>query len=199
MEGTSFSMDDEETTGVVSAPLGDIGREWVADCLSRGGPLAQAFQAGVHLSRGEVVALVPPETPREKLGEPEWGGVLTRDSDPGRELDLLEAEFIAEGAAYVIADDDLSRVGDPVLADSEDVAPVEGGCVVFWTRLPTADGLRNHLCLGYPSVAFVVSARGGQSHLDVIDDLARGETDLVIALIVGAYDAETWIVWRRNT
>ena len=193
-------MDDEETTGVVRAPLGDIGREWVANCLSRGGPLAQAFQTGVHLGRGEVVALVPPETPREKLGEPEWGGVLTRDSDPGRELDLLEAEFIAEGAAYVIAEDDLGRVGDPVLADSEDVAPVgDLGNVVFWTRLPTPDGLHTHVPCGYPSVAYVASAREGQSHLDVIDDLARGETDLVIALTVGAYDAETWIVWRRNT
>jgi hypothetical protein len=190
-------MDVQRSTVIARVPLGDGGRSWVADCLSRGGPLSQAFLRRADLSQGEALALAPPGTPEHVLAEPEWGGVATV---AGAEvaLDEIGAELIAAGATYVIAEKDVYRVGDQSLRGCDNVVPVGGGEVVFWKRLEIGEHLHESVWLGYPGVAFVARSRDGETYLDVIAALAKGETEAVIALTVGAYDAETWIVWRRT-
>ena len=180
----------------------DVGRAWVIEQVGdqrlRPAPLPSIEGGEVLWVHGAEPA---PSGPDPDQGEDAYDAA---DGAIGRLL-------ASWGPLVLVVENDLSREGDrdwsagsplPVM-DRPDAAAVDGR-VLHWMLVEPGGGeaVSDHLrgsSSGYPTVAYCVPAsfasRLGSQQWDLA--LATELASSAIAIVVSAFDATGWLVWRR--
>lgn len=187
-----------------------IADDWLSYSLSQGqvqviSPAAQQF---IEEHEGHAYALAPEGVDPARLARPREGAVMTPGTGSPREaLARVLDTLVEHGADCVVVEDEasLKRYPKPSLDGLLKTAFV-GEQVVHWAGLSGgAEGavIAVHRgSFGYPTNAFVTSASEEELGLvdgaDIGHDIAGLVMGSLIAVIVAAYDAETYIIWEPN-
>lgn len=153
---------------------------------------------------GYAYALAPETVDPARLAKPREGGVVTTGGARAALAKVLEG-LAERGAVCVVVEDELSlkRHPKPSLDGLLRTAFV-GEQVIHWAGLE--DGTGDAIVAvhrgsgGYPTNAFVTSASAEQLGLvdgaDVDHDIAGPVVGSLMAVVVAAYDDETYIIWE---
>jgi hypothetical protein len=184
-----------------------IALDWLRHSLGQGEVISPAALKFVTQHEGHAYALAPETVDPARLANPDDGAVITPGTGSPREaLGRVLTTLAQRGAACVVVEDELSEKGD--------ANPSWGGLlltgfvgekVIHWADL--VDGTDDAVVAvhrgagGYPTNAFVTSARAEELGLVDGADLdpaavAGAVVGSLVAVIVAAYDAETYIIWE---
>jgi hypothetical protein len=185
-----------------------VALDWLRYSLGQGeveviSPAARKF---IEEREGHAYTLAPETVDPARLATPRWGGVTgTRAAREGLATAL---EGLAErGAACVIVEDDANRKRYPKPSlDGLLKTAFVGEQVLHWAGLEggaeDAVVAVHRGSLGYPTNAFVTSASAEELGLvdgaDLDSDIAGAVIGSVVAVVVAAYDNETYIIWEPS-
>ncbi len=180
-----------------------VGRTWIAGSLESGGSLSRQLRGSVDLQRGRVQAVLPAE---ENADRPERG-FGARDASSAlllaflRESYGLDVQLVVEDELLRRSDhQDVRKFGTPVVFYEDEVLHVQR-----LSAFDTSDALEEFLnwaSAGHPLNAFLVAANAldPKSWNGTADQAAlqrvAGNVELVI---VGAYDADGFLVWSPDS
>jgi hypothetical protein len=177
---------------------------WLRQSLAQGHALSSAVLASVRLSDGRPYVLVPEDMARERVADLAAGGV-TSTARADQALEGIFGSILDEGGRCLVVEDDLARSRDPVVSTSPFPTAFIDGHVARWVDL-AADGAAGEArrllrmgASGYPLNAFVTSLPAGRLCLvegESLDDIVGLVVGSLIAIVVAAYDAETFLFWR---
>jgi hypothetical protein len=180
------------------------GRPWLEQSLAAGQAISVAILATAPLSQGRFFTFIPDNAEPRQLEFPEKGVFATSVAGPGlaRFLDKL----VEKGAACVLVEDDVLGRGDRQLERMAVPSAFIGEEVVHWcdvksgSCMAAAEGVRES-AFGYPLNAFVVSepvsALGLVNGQQAPDDLVPKVAESLLAVIVSAFDGQSFAVWSR--
>jgi hypothetical protein len=187
----------------VSGVLHELGPEAFAFILeecSYGGPLARSV--AVLPRMGEVMAILPERTPPSDLAD--FGSGDVADGDEVDELAEIIRDLVAGAPDRICVFEDPTRrkddpkgLGIPVFTVADRVYPfisndsghqqvVEAARAAHW----------------YPSIGVISTVEAGQFPKPASEQperLLKHLADSAEVVIVGAYDMESWIAWRRSS
>jgi hypothetical protein len=185
-----------------------IALEWLHYSLGQGEVevISSAVLKFIEERPGHAFTLAPATVDLARLATPRYGGVIeTRSASEGM-TPVLE-KFAEQGAACVVVEDDmrLKRHPKPSVDGLLQTAFV-GEQVLHWAGLESGtEGAITVLrrgSLGYPTNAFVTSASAEEVGLvdgaDLDSDIAGRVVGKLMAVIVAAYDDETYIIWELS-
>lgn len=181
-----------------------IALEWLRESLSQGHLISQKALSVVEERGGHSYALVPRTVDPSRLANPGEGGVIGAGSVQ-RALSSVFDSLMERGGACAVVEDELRRRSDPN-PDLVGLLPTAffGDRVIHWAVL--GDDSESALKVlqrgshGYPTNAFVSSATVDE--LGLVEDMklhpkiADNVADSLVAVIVAAYDAETYLIWE---
>jgi hypothetical protein len=183
-----------------------IALDWLRHSLGQGEVISPAALKLIAGHEGHSYTLAPEAVDPARLATPDSGGVTgTRSAREGLAKVL---EGLAErGAACVVVENDLSLKRDPKPdLDGLLLTGFVGEKVIHWANL--ASGTDDAVVAvhrgasGYPTNAFVTSASaealGVVAGADLDSDIAGRVVGSLMAVIVAAYDAETYIIWEPS-
>jgi hypothetical protein len=185
-----------------------IALDWLRHSLGQGdvevvSPAALKF---IEEHDGHAYALAPETVDPALLATPDSGGVTgTRAAREGL-AKVLEG-LAGRGAACVVVEDELSLKRHPKPSlDGLLLTGFVGEKVIHWANLAggTDDVIVTvHRGSGdYPTNAFVTSAPAEELGLvegaDLDSDIGKAVVASLVAVIVAAYDAETYIIWEPS-
>lgn len=179
---------------------------WLRHSLGQGEALSLATLETMERCEGRSYALLPGDLePKLKL---DFDGILGLDGGPAnRAMARVLDEAGPQGAACVVVEDDLSKKGDanPNRKGSLLTAFV-GQRVIHWAELgadadiDAAVTALNLGASGYPLNAFVTSTNATELGLldgtDVSSDIVSTMIGSLMAVIVGAYDGVSFVIWE---
>lgn len=181
-----------------------IALNWLRYSLGQGGMISPAALKFIEEHKGHAYTLAPDTVDTARLATPRWGGVVTTGGAQAALARVLET-LAERGAACVVVEDELSLKRHPKPSlDGLLLTAFIGEQVLHWAGL--ADGTEAAITAlhrgsgGYPTNAFVASASA--EALGLVDgaDLGSGIGEAVaaslVAVIVAAYDNETYIIWE---
>ncbi len=185
-----------------------VALEWLRHSLGQGeveviSPAALKF---IEEREGHGYALVPETIDPARLTTPRWGGVTRMHAARESLVTVLEG-LVKRGAACVVVEDEANwkRYPKPSL-DGLLLTGFVGEQVIHWAAL--AKGMDDAVVVvhrgsgGYPTNAFVTSASAEELGLVDGADLGSGVAGRVVgslmAVIVAAYDNETYIIWEPS-
>ena len=179
------------------------GAAWVRASLERGRALSAAVLEAVDLAAGGAVAVVPAGTSPERTAALATGG-LAVVHDAADELDAVLSEGVGGRPCTLLVEDAHALASDAwVTARHRPGVATVGDVVVQWLALPARPGEAGAFVRrkggGYPTNAFVVAATPAELGLDPpgpLDALPAAVAAAVEAVVVAAYDAESFVVWR---
>jgi hypothetical protein len=187
-----------------------VALDWLRYSLGQGAvavisPVALKF---IEEREGHAYALAPEGVDPARLAKPSEGAVITSGAGSAREALARVLETLAEqGAACVVVEDELSlrRHPKPSL-DGLLLTGFIGEKVIHWANLAggTDDAVVavNRGSGDYPTNAFVTSASaeglGLVDGADLDPNLAGRVVGSLMAMVVAAYDAETYIIWEPS-
>jgi hypothetical protein len=158
--------------------------------------------------QGHAYTLAPESVDPARLAKPREGAVITPGAGSPREALAQVLTTLAErGAACVLVEDEANRKRDPKPSlDGLLKTAFVGEQVIHWAGLEgsaedavVAVHRGSH---GYPTNAFVTSASAEELGLVDGADLGSGAAGRVVgslmAVIVAAYDNETYIIWEPS-
>ncbi len=181
-----------------------VALDWLRHSLGQGEVISPAALRFIVERQGHAYTLAPETVDPALLATPDSGGVVTTRA--AREGLAKVLEGLAErGAACVVVEDELS--------EKRDANPSWGGRlltgfvgekVIHWANLAggTDDAIvAVHRGSGdYPTNAFVASASaeelGFAGGADLDPSIAGRVVGSLMAVVVAAYDAETFIIWE---
>jgi hypothetical protein len=180
------------------------GRSWLEQSLAAGQIISAAILAAAPLGEGRFFTFIPASAEPGQIEFPEKGIFATSVACPGL------AEFLDKltktGAACVLVEDDVLERGDRQLERMVVPSAFIGDGVVHWcdvksgSRMSAAEAVRES-AFGYPLNAFVVSKSfselGLVSGQQAPKDLALRVTESLLAVIVSAFDGQSFAVWSR--
>lgn len=178
---------------------------WMQSSLSQGAALSQAVRTTVPWTRGDYFAIAPVGWRSADPLNLAVGGVTSSSAAPLALVRVIN-ELAAGADACLIVEDDLRRADDSATKNLPLTSAFIDECLVHWSELPTssADFVAATItrgASGYPLNAFVVSrscrSLGFEPDVQgtaVAPDVASG----VFAIIVSAFDAESFLYWRRS-
>jgi hypothetical protein len=183
-----------------------IALDWLRYSLGQGEVevISSAALKVLEEHRGHAYTLAPETVDPARLANPREGGVIfTRSAREGM-APVLE-KLAEKGAACVVVEDDMRRKRDPKpSADGLLQTAFVGEQVLHWAELK--DGTEGSITvlhrgsLGYPTNAFVTSASAQELGLldgaDLDHDVGGLVVGSLVAVIVAAYDDETYIIWE---
>jgi hypothetical protein len=178
-------------------------QRWLEESLSEGFDLSETVQTDVQLGAGTFQVLIPGTSVRH-LNFREGGITKTGASYEALERRLQELKHV--GAACVLIEDDRWRAGDPAIEQSNLHTGFIGDRVIHWCDLSQATSAAGTETIrmgafGYPLNAFVSTK--SVDELGLVDGqqmpptLSREVAKSLLAVIVAAFDAETFMVWAR--
>jgi hypothetical protein len=187
-----------------------IALDWLRYSLGQG--VVQVVSPGalkfVEEHEGHAYALVPETVDPARLADPRDGAVITPGTGSPREALARVLTTLAErGAVCVVVEDELhlKRHPKPGL-DGLLLTGFLGEKVIHWANL--ADGTDDAVVTvkrgsgDYPTNAFVTSASAEELGLvdgaDLDHDIAGPIVASLMAVIVVAYDAETFMIWEPS-
>lgn len=185
-----------------------IARDWLRYSLGLGeveviSPAALKF---IEEREGYAYALAPEGVDPALLATPRSGGITGTRAAREALARVLDS-FVARGAACVVVEDELSlkRHPKPSLDGLLKTAFI-GEQVIHWAGLE--DGTEDAIIAvhrgsgDYPTNAFVTPVSAEELGLvdgaDLNHDIADPVIGSLMAMIVAAYDAETYIIWEPS-
>jgi hypothetical protein len=191
-------------TRLAEAPI-DEAREWLRYSLTQGFDLSAGVLAADVLSTGSALAIVSTEFSREEFSYA-TGGVLGMRIARLCLVRVLR-QVAAHAAEAVLVEDDLRRRRHPVASWSGLASAFIGERLVHWgdVRPPYSGAV--HVVAegasGYPLNGFVVSRSAAELGLvdgqDAPEHLARDVVSALIAVVVAAFDGESFLLWIRDS
>lgn len=183
-----------------------VALDWLRYSLGQGeveviSPAALKF---IEEHQGHAYTLAPDTVDRARLAKPREGGVVTTGGARAALVKVLET-LTGRGAVCVVVEDDLSLKRHPKPSlDGLLLTAFVGEQVIHWAGLeggPEDAVVAVHRGSGgYPTNAFVTSASAEELGLvdgaDVSHDLGAPVIGSLMAVIVAAYDNETFIIWE---
>jgi hypothetical protein len=184
-----------------------VALEWLRYSLGQGEIVSPAALKLVEEREGHAYALASETVDPAPLAKPSDGGVIEPGAGSSRDAALAQAiETLAErGAACVVVEDELRSRRDPNPSlDGLLLTAFVGEKVIHWAGLEGgADAAVLTLYRGshgYPRNSFVTSAPAQELELldgaDLDHHIAGRVVGSLVAVIVGAYDDETFIIWE---
>jgi hypothetical protein len=181
-----------------------VALEWLRHSLGQGEVISPAALRFIEEREGHAYTLAPETVDRAVLATPRSGGVIkTRAARDGLAKVL---DGLAEGgAACVVVENELRSKRDPkAKLDEMLLTGFVGEKVIHWANL--AHSAEDAVIAvhrgsgGYPTNAFVTSASAEELGLadgaDLDPGIAGRVVGSLVAVIVAAYDAETFIIWE---
>jgi hypothetical protein len=183
-----------------------VALDWLRYSLGQGEIISPAALKFIEEHSGHAYTLAPEGVDPARLVRPREGAVITPGTGSPREALARVLEALAErGAACVVVEDELrlKRHPKPSL-DGLLLTGFVGEKVIHWAGLEggSEDG---RLAVdsgsgGYPTNAFVTSASadalGLSDGADIDPNIAGPVVGSLMAVIVAAYDDETYIIWE---
>jgi hypothetical protein len=183
-----------------------VALDWLRYSLGQGEIISPAALRFIEERAGHAYTLAPDGVDPARLAKPREGAVITPGTGSPREALARVLETLAErGAACVVVEDELSLKRDPKPSlDGLLLTGFVGEKVIHWAGLEGgAEDGRVAVDSGsgdYPTNAFVTSVSAKELGLgddaDLDHDIAGPVIGSLMAVIVAAYDAETYIVWE---
>jgi hypothetical protein len=183
-------------------------REWLCYSLGQGDVISPALLKMVEGRRGRSYVLAPSGTDPGQLASFEHGVIGTGPKAARVALASVLDAMIGRGAACVVVEDELRLKRDPKPSvDGLLHTAFVGERVIHWAAL--AGGTESAILTlhrgssGYPLNAFVTSA--SEQDLCLVDgaDLDQGigsaVAQSILAVIVAAYDAASFLIWEPTT
>jgi hypothetical protein len=194
-------------TARVVEPPRDAALAWMRESLRDGHAVSSATLAAAPFDQGRFRAVVSGDTPEERVSEFRFGGVA--DAGRGADADAALAQLLAglarRGGSCVVIESDVWDRLSPALARVRAPSAFIGDRVVHWADLEPADeAIRTTYASasGYPRNAFIV--RKSCAELGLVDgksldaSFAGEVTTSLLAVLVAAYDAESFLVWEAG-
>jgi hypothetical protein len=183
-----------------------VALEWLRHSLGQGEVeviSSQALQI-IEERRGRAYTLAPVTVDPARLATPRWGGVAGTGGAQAALAKVLEG-LAERGAGCVVVEDEVNwkRYPKPSLDGLLKTAFV-GEQVIHWAGLEGGPEDASVVVYrgsgGYPTNAFVTSASAEELGLvdgaDLDPDIAGPVIGSLVAVIVAAYDDETYIIWE---
>jgi hypothetical protein len=181
-----------------------IALDWLRYSLGQGEAISPSALKLIAEHEGHIYALAPQAVDPARLATPRWGGVTgTHAAQDG--LAKVLGGLAERGASCLMVEDEIRLRRDPrPSVDGLLRTAFVGEAVVHWAELVpgTEDAIRmlQRGSGGHPTNAFVTSASPVELRLADGANLDPGVADTVVgslmAVVVAAYDAETYIVWE---
>jgi hypothetical protein len=180
--------------------------DWLRYSLGQGEVISPAALKFIEEHGGHGYALAPETVDPVRLANPRDGAVITQGTGSPREaLRRVLLTLDERGAACVVVEDELSEKGDAnPNRGGQLLTGFVGEKVIHWANL--AGGMDEAVVAvvdgsgDYPTNAFVTSASAPELGLvdgaDLDHDIATPVVGSLMAVIVAAYDAETYIIWE---
>jgi hypothetical protein len=185
-----------------------IALDWLRYSLGQGEVISPAALKFIQEHEGHAYTLAPETVDPARLAKPSEGAVIGPGTGSPREALARVLETLAErGAACLVVEDELSlkRHPKPSLDGLLKTAFV-GEQVIHWAGLE--GGAEDAILMvhrgshGYPTNAFVTSASEQQLGLvdgaDLYHGIAGPVVGALVAVIVAAYDNETFLIWEPS-
>jgi hypothetical protein len=183
-----------------------LGVGWLKNSLTQGFDLSKAALEVVKAGEGTCKSFISDEIDSYRTNLAEGGMARTGESMAAlaQELNGLALRH----ARCVIVEDDLWRRTDETLEKFNAQSPISfvDNRVIHWCDVKQENGadcvdVVNKGASGYPLNAFVISKFAGELGLvdreDVPEGLPSEVAESLLAVIVAAFDAETFMVWSR--
>jgi hypothetical protein len=183
-----------------------VALDWLRYSLGQGEVISPAALKFIEERQGHAYTLAPETVDTARLAKPREGGVVTTGGARAALAKVLEG-LTERGSACVVVEDELSlrRHPKPSL-DGLLLTAFVGEQVLHWAGLEggpedaiVAVRRGSH---GYPTNAFVTSASaealGLADGADLDSDIAGSVVGSLLAVIVAAYDDETYIIWEPS-
>jgi hypothetical protein len=183
-----------------------VALDWLRHSLGQGKVISPAALKVIGEQRGHAYTLAPDTVDRARLAKPREGGVVTTGGAQAALAKVLET-LAEQGAACVVVEDELGLRRDPKPSlDGLLLTAFVGEQVIHWAGLEggpedamVAVDRGSH---GYPTNAFVMAASADELGLvdgaDLDPDFAGRVVGSLMAVVVAAYDAETFIIWEPS-
>jgi hypothetical protein len=185
-----------------------IALDWLRYSLGLGEVevISSAVLKVIEERRGHAYTLAPETVDPARLAKPREGAVVTTGGAQAALAKVLEG-LAKGGAACVVVEDEANRKRDPKPSlNGLLLTAFVGEQVIHWARL---EGGSEDAILavyrgshGYPTNAFVTSASpqdlGLVDGADLDPDIAGAVVRSLVAVIVAAYDDETYMIWEPS-
>lgn len=183
-----------------------VALDWLRYSLGQGEVISPAALRFIEERQGHAITLAPETVDPTRLATPRYGGVIKTRSAREGIVPVLE-KLAKQGATCVVVEDELSSKRDPKPSlDGLLLTAFVGERVIHWAGLE--DGPEDAIVAvdrgshGYPTNVFVTSASAEALGLvdgaDLDPDIAGPVVGSLIAVIVAAYDDETYIIWEPS-
>jgi hypothetical protein len=180
-------------------------RAWTQRWLAAGHAISATVLAKNPFERGRFRTCVDDQAPPDVGTDFEKAFVATTN-EPDEWLALTLEELLGGGSGCLVVEDDLFRLGDPALADSDIPLAFIGDRVVSWAEIGPGRGgeaVREVMYVGsgYPRNAFLSSRTPDELQLvdraELSTDFSERVAKSLAAVIVAIYDDESYLVWDR--
>jgi hypothetical protein len=185
-----------------------VALDWLRYSLGQGEVISPAALKFIEEHEGRGYALAPETVDAARLTNPDDGAVIIPGTGSPREaLGRVLTTLAESGGACVVVENNLRLKRDPkAKLDKMLLTGFVGEKVIHWAILAgdTDDAVVavHRGASGYPTNAFVTSASAEELGLvdgaDLDSDVAGRVVESLMAVIVAAYDAETYIIWEPS-
>ena len=181
-------------------------REWLRDSLLQGHEISAAMLSSGRIDTGRLAAIIPADTDSDRRTKFETGGLVPGSSGTLAEEKLV-IDLVARGARCVVIEDELAERTDPWIERTRIESAFIGDRVVHWHELTPKSGADACAAVktrssGYPTNAFVTTTTAAELELSrgqaLSDVFASSVVRSTIAVLVAAYDAESFVVWDER-
>jgi len=183
-----------------------IALDWLRHSLGQGEVISPAALKFIEEHEGCSYTLAPETVDPARLTNPREGAVISPGTGSPREaLARVLTTLTERGGTCVVVEDEMSEKGDANPSwGGRLLTAFVGEKVIHWASL--AGGTNSAVVTvnsgsgDYPTNAFVTLASADELTLvegaDVVSDIAGRVVGSLLAVIVAAYDAETYIIWE---
>ncbi|HST68754.1 MAG TPA: hypothetical protein VLI94_03740 [Solirubrobacterales bacterium] len=179
-------------------------RDWMVRSLRQGFDLSSAVLAEQPFDKGHFLALIPTGLKTRPLNFAAGG--VTQQGASAEALGDFLAKVAGRGAASVVVEHDMARASDPVLVKETEPLALIGERVLHWCDL--RDGARAGAktiirgAHGHPLNAFLTKSTSAELGLadrqQIPEDLPRLLVESLVAVVVSAFDGESFLIWIAN-
>lgn len=182
-----------------------VALDWLRYSLGQGDVISPAVLKLVEERKGRSYVLAPDTVDRSRLANPNSGRITGTRAAEAALANVLQTLVDSHGAACVVLEDELREKRDPnPSVDGLLLTGFVGEKVIHWAGLAsgTEEAIRvlHRGSGGYPTNAFVTSASQQELGLadgaDLDDDILCAVVRSLVAVVVAAYDAETFMIWE---
>jgi hypothetical protein len=173
------------------------------DQLSQGTTLSKLVRERVDLNSGTFFAALPEEWEPGQVPDFWIGGLWSAYASQEAPPEFVR-NVLRDPQSAVLFQDTMSRISDPYLENipnKQDI--ITYGAEVYWyvdDRSFAADQSEKIAWAGspYPSAAFFFKVAWPLARREMTDDDLRHVIETLMAIMVGAWDEESFILWWRD-